>query len=167
MNRRSTFLAAMLIALAASGPASAIGYRYKHPVPGPSVSVRVELFDGGKQIIDQFVTGTVRRTGEIELEHRWFEAGTCADGSRALVGMARQYYVELGLNSRTPEVEGVLMRVEVRRSTFEQAGYPSDNCRGRPRESYTDVVEQVVHLKPGQPLDLPVHDGLSARLTMQ
>ncbi|MCC6924482.1 hypothetical protein [Novosphingobium sp.] len=123
MRRASTapgnrlWLAAGLLALAGTiGPAEAIGVR-RPPALGPPVTVRVELVENDATVIDQVVSGLVRRMGHVTVERDLTELRPCPLGGRTDFVTRFIHEVELGLQHRLPEQGGLSLKLSVRRQT--------------------------------------------------
>lgn len=166
--RRS--LAALVLALAVLGaPLQAIGLRRNlAPAPGPPLTVQVELRDQGEVVVDQPLTGLIRRMGEVTVERDRFAIQPCPLGGQDAFGRRTIYRVELGLAARRPEHQGVVLKVMVHRQQSELVGgFYKPKCSPLPVNSYGELIIREVFVKRGTVQDVPALPGLTLRLTLR
>lgn len=174
MRRASTapgnrlWLAAGLLALAGTiGPAEAIGVR-RPPALGPPIAVRVELVENDAKVIDQVVSGLVRRMGHVTVERDLTELRPCPLGGRTDFVTRFIHEVGLGLQHRLPEQGGLSLKLSVLRQTNPlSGGYFDPRCQKAPIDRYSDRIEQFVFVKPGLATEVPILAGMHVRLTLQ
>ena len=163
-------LAGIVLGLAVLGaPLQAIGIRRNvAPAPGPPLTVQVELQDQGEVVIDQRLTGLIRRMGEVAVERDRYAIQPCPLGGEDAFGRRTIYRVELGLAADRPDHQGVVLTVRLHRQQSEMVGgYYRPKCSTLPVNNYGEGITRQVFVKRGAVQDVPALPGLRLRLTLQ
>ena len=168
--RSGRALAVIMLGLAVLGaPLQAIGIRRNlAPAPGPPLTVQVELRDQGEMVIDQPLTGLIRRMGQVTVERDRYAIQPGPLGGEDAFGQRTIYRVELGLAANRPEHQGVVLTVRLHRQQSEMiGGYYRPKCSPLPVNNYGETITRQVFVKRGAVQDVPALPGLKLRLTLQ